>query len=86
MGFPEETLFFLHQHTGTAMAMKELELAPMPLNTVGNKRTQTCIDAAQAAQHCKAHVLIFFINCRLSLLIAGMNSNLHQYSSSGSTL
>jgi hypothetical protein len=38
----------------------------------GNERTQTCIDAAQAAQHRKAHALIFFINCRLSLLIAGM--------------
>jgi hypothetical protein len=35
-------------------------------------RTQTCIDATQAAQHCKAHALNFFINCRLSLLIAGM--------------
>jgi hypothetical protein len=46
------------------MAMKELELALMPLNTVGNERTQTCINAAQVAQHCKAHALIFFINCR----------------------
>jgi hypothetical protein len=77
MGIPEQTLFFSHQHAGTAMAMKELELAPMPLNTIGNERTQTCIDAAQAAQHHKAHALILFINCRLSLLIAGMNSNLH---------
>jgi hypothetical protein len=66
MDIPEETLFFLHQHTGPAMAMKELELAPMPLNTVGNERTQTCINAAQAAQHHKAHALISFINCRLS--------------------
>jgi hypothetical protein len=41
------------------MAMKELELAPIPLNTVGNERTQTCIDAAQVAQHCKAHALFF---------------------------
>jgi hypothetical protein len=31
----------------------------MPLNTVGNERTQTCIDATQAVQHCKAHALIF---------------------------
>jgi hypothetical protein len=46
------------------LAMKELELTPMPLNTIGNERTQTCIDAAQAAQHCKAHALI-------SSLIAG---------------
>jgi hypothetical protein len=67
------------------MAMKELELTLMPLNTVGNERTQICINAVQAAQNCKAHALIFFINCRLSLLVAGMNSNLHRCRSSGST-
>jgi hypothetical protein len=42
------------------------------INTIGNSRTQTCINAAQVAQHYKAHALNFFINCRLSPLIAGM--------------
>jgi hypothetical protein len=37
LDIPEQTLLFLHQHAGTAMAMKELKLASMPLkqlNTV----------------------------------------------------
>jgi hypothetical protein len=34
MGIPKQTLFFSHQHTGTGMATKEPELAPMLLNTV----------------------------------------------------
>jgi hypothetical protein len=67
-----QTNFSLHQHAGISMATKELELTPMPLNTISNERTQTCIDAAQAAQHCRTHALIFFINCRLSLLITGV--------------
>jgi hypothetical protein len=37
-----------------------------------HERTQTCIDAAQAAQYRQAHALNFFIDCRLSLLIAGV--------------
>jgi hypothetical protein len=34
MGIPEQTLFFSHQHTGTGMATKALELTLMLLNIV----------------------------------------------------
>jgi hypothetical protein len=34
MGIPKQTFFFLHQHAGTGMATKELELTLMSLNTV----------------------------------------------------